>query len=110
MTGEIVTVEGQLFTGTQRFAIGAQVPMLYRLEKPNEARVALFIDNWIGPCIAAWWASRARRRLPGAALHSPRAGQIAGMKEKFDKEYYRRFYFDSRTAVVSRAEMKARAI
>ena len=30
------------------------------------------------------------------------------MKEKFDKEYYRRFYFDARTAVVSRVEMKAR--
>ena len=28
---------------------------------------------------------------------------------KFDKEYYRRFYLDPRTAVVSRAEMKARA-
>jgi hypothetical protein len=52
-TGEIVTVEGQLFTGTQRFAIGAQVPMLYRVEKPNEARVALFVDNWLGACIAA---------------------------------------------------------
>jgi len=53
VTGEIVTVEGQLFTGTQRFAIGSAVPMLYRVEKPNEARVALFIDNWLGPCIAA---------------------------------------------------------
>ena len=53
VTGEIVTVEGQFFTGTQRFAIGAQVPMLYRAQKPNEARVALFIDNWLGPCIAA---------------------------------------------------------
>ena len=27
----------------------------------------------------------------------------------FDREYYRRFYFDPRTAVVSRAEMRARA-
>jgi hypothetical protein len=27
--------------------------MLYRVEKPNEARVALFVDNWLGPCIAA---------------------------------------------------------
>jgi 2-polyprenyl-3-methyl-5-hydroxy-6-metoxy-1,4-benzoquinol methylase len=31
------------------------------------------------------------------------------MTARFDKEYYRRFYFDSRTAVTSRAEMKARA-
>ena len=31
------------------------------------------------------------------------------MSERFDREYYRRFYFDPRTAVVSRAEMRARA-
>jgi 2-polyprenyl-3-methyl-5-hydroxy-6-metoxy-1,4-benzoquinol methylase len=31
------------------------------------------------------------------------------MSERFDAAYYRRFYFDSRTAVVSRAEMRARA-
>ena len=52
-TGEIVTVEGQFFTGTQRFTTGAQVPMIYKVRKPNEARVALFVDNWLGPCIAA---------------------------------------------------------
>jgi hypothetical protein len=51
--GEIVTVEGQFFTTRQRFEIGAQVPMLYSAGKPNEARVALFVDNWIGPSIAA---------------------------------------------------------
>jgi len=53
VTGEIVTVEGQFFTGTQRFTTGAQVPMIYKVRKPNEARVALFVDNWLGPCIAA---------------------------------------------------------
>ena len=53
VTGEIVTVEGQFFTTTQRFEIGTQVPMLYKARKPNEARVALFVDNWIGPCVAA---------------------------------------------------------
>lgn len=53
VTGEIISVEGQFFTTRQRFAIGDQVPMLYRAQKPNEARVALFVDNWIGPCIAA---------------------------------------------------------
>ena len=53
-SGEIVTVEGQFFTGTQRFAIGEQVPMVYRVAKPNEARVALFMDNWLGPCVAAF--------------------------------------------------------
>ena len=30
------------------------------------------------------------------------------MAARFDKDYYQRFYFDSRTAVVSRAEMNAR--
>jgi len=54
MSGEIVTVEGQFFTGTQRFAIGEKVPMVYRAAKPNEARVALFMDNWLGPCIAVF--------------------------------------------------------
>jgi len=53
VTGEIVTVEGQFFTGTQRFAIGTQVPVVYKVRQPNEARVALFVDNWLGPCIAA---------------------------------------------------------
>ena len=52
-TGDIVTVEGQLSTGTQRFAIGARIPMVYLADKPNEARIALFVDNWIGPCIAS---------------------------------------------------------
>jgi hypothetical protein len=51
-TGEIVTVEGQFATGAQRFAIGAQIPMLYKVDHPNEARVALFLDNWLGPSIA----------------------------------------------------------
>ena len=31
------------------------------------------------------------------------------MSAQFDKEYYRRFYFDARTAVISKAEMRARA-
>ena len=31
------------------------------------------------------------------------------MSTNFDKDYYQRFYFDPRTAVVSRAEMNARA-
>jgi hypothetical protein len=53
VTGEIVTVEGQFFSAVKRFELGTQVPMVYRQQKPNEARVALFVDNWIGPCIAA---------------------------------------------------------
>jgi SAM-dependent methyltransferase len=31
------------------------------------------------------------------------------MSTRFDAEYYRRFYYDGRTAVTSRAEMRARA-
>jgi SAM-dependent methyltransferase len=31
------------------------------------------------------------------------------MSAQFDAAYYRKFYFDTRTAVISRAEMKARA-
>ena len=31
------------------------------------------------------------------------------MSTRFDRDYYRRFYYDSRTAVTSRAEMRARA-
>ena len=31
------------------------------------------------------------------------------MSERFDRDYYQRFYLDPRTAVVSRAEMRARA-
>ncbi len=52
-TGEIVTVEGQFFGKVKRFETGTQVPMIYKQYQPNEARVALFVDNWIGPTIAA---------------------------------------------------------
>jgi hypothetical protein len=52
-TGEIVTVAGQLAASSQRFAVGAQVPMVYKATKPMEARVGLFTDNWLGATIAA---------------------------------------------------------
>jgi len=51
-TGEIVTVAGQLAAATQRFAVGTPVPMIYKVSKPTEARVGLFVDNWLGACIA----------------------------------------------------------
>jgi hypothetical protein len=51
--GEIVTVSGQLAASTKRFAEGSQVPMIYKLARPTEARVGLFVDNWLGPSIAA---------------------------------------------------------
>jgi SAM-dependent methyltransferase len=41
-----------------------------------------------------------------AAARTPRGAPGA---RRFDREYYRRYYYDPRTAVVSRAEMRARA-
>ena len=29
------------------------MPLNYKVAKPTEARIALFTDNWLGPCIAA---------------------------------------------------------
>ena len=52
-SGEIVTVAGQLSAGSKRFAEGTQVPMVYKVSKPTEARIALFTDNWLGASIAA---------------------------------------------------------
>jgi hypothetical protein len=52
-TGEIVTVGGQLAGTSKRFEIGEKVPMVYDPQEPMHARVALFMDNWLGPCIAA---------------------------------------------------------
>jgi hypothetical protein len=52
-TGEIVTVAGQLAASSQRFAVGTQVPMVYKPSKPMDARVSLFVDNWLGATIAA---------------------------------------------------------
>ena len=52
-SGEIVTITGQLAAGSKRFAEGDQVPVLYKVSKPTEARVATFTDNWLGACAAA---------------------------------------------------------
>jgi hypothetical protein len=52
-TGEIITVGGQLAAGSKRFPEGTQVPMLYKVSKPTEARIALFTDNWLGATLAA---------------------------------------------------------
>jgi hypothetical protein len=50
--GSIVAVEGQLATSTERFAIGERIPIVYPLSNPQKARVALFVDNWLGPSVA----------------------------------------------------------
>src|SRR5262245_25939653 len=52
--GSIVTTSTQLAASSKRFAIGAQVPVIYDPARPTEgARIALFVDNWLGACIAA---------------------------------------------------------
>jgi len=53
VAGEIVTINGQLSTTSKRFAIGTKVPMVYKVGDPMQARVALFVDNWLGPGIAS---------------------------------------------------------
>jgi hypothetical protein len=70
-SGEIVTVAGQLSASSQRVPIGAQVPMIYKTNKPTEARVALFTDNWLGVCIALLVGPGACRRFLCAALGAP---------------------------------------
>jgi len=51
--GDIITTSGQLSAASKRFEIGAQVPVVYQRGKPTEARVALFVDNWLGASLAA---------------------------------------------------------
>jgi len=51
--GEIITVGGQMAGISRRFAIGEKVPMVYDPREPMHARVALFMDNWLGPLIAS---------------------------------------------------------
>jgi hypothetical protein len=50
--GEIITIDGQFAATHRRFAVGDKVPLNYKMEKPTEARIALFTDNWLGPSIA----------------------------------------------------------
>lgn len=52
-TGEIVTMSGQLAASSKRFAEGSKVPMIYKVSNPAEARIGLFVDNWLGACVAA---------------------------------------------------------
>ena len=51
--GDIITVSGQLAAGSKRFAEGTRVPVVYKVSKPTEARIASFTDNWLGASIAA---------------------------------------------------------
>lgn len=77
-SGDIITFEGQLATTTQRFTVGAAVPVIFSPGKPGEARLATFADNWLGPLASgiigflAFGAGifirrAAKRSLPGRA-------------------------------------------
>ena len=50
--GDIITVGSQVAGSSKRFEIGTQVPMIYKVSKPTDARLALFTDNWLAACIA----------------------------------------------------------
>jgi hypothetical protein len=51
-SGEIVTISGQVAATSRRFELGTQVPVLYKLTKPTDARLATFTDRWLGALIA----------------------------------------------------------
>jgi hypothetical protein len=50
--GDIVTFAGQLSTGSKRFAIGTEVPVVYPFGMPQQGRISTFTDNWLGAAIA----------------------------------------------------------
>jgi len=50
--GEIVTIDVQVSMTSRRFTLGETVPIDYKVAKPTDARVALFMDNWLGPLIS----------------------------------------------------------
>ncbi len=50
--GSIVAFEGQLATTTERFAVGSTIPIVYPVATPQKARVALFVDNWLGASVS----------------------------------------------------------
>jgi len=50
--GDIVTIAGQLSSGSKRFEIGAEVPVVYPFGLPMQARLSTFTDNWLGATIA----------------------------------------------------------
>ena len=76
VTGEIVTINGQLATPAPRFPIGTQVPVIYRRGAPMEGRIGLFTDNWLGATVAGvvalvafaagWLINRAAKREAAA--------------------------------------------
>jgi hypothetical protein len=81
-SGDIVSFDGQLATTTRRFAVGAEVPVVYPRSDTRQARLASFADNWLGViaataigllCLAAGiFIRRATRRgIGGSVLGGP---------------------------------------
>jgi hypothetical protein len=52
-SGDIVTIEGQLTSSSKRFALGAEVPVVYPREAPTKGRLDTYVDNWLGVTIAS---------------------------------------------------------
>ncbi len=73
--GDIVTFHGQMTYTAPRYTVGTEVPVLYRHGQPIEARIARFVDNWLGSTIAmvvgalclvaGWFVGRSTRRAHG---------------------------------------------
>src|SRR4051812_35169272 len=51
--GDIVTIAGQLSSGSKRFAVGAAGPVVYPFGMPTQPRISTFTDHWLGATIAA---------------------------------------------------------
>jgi hypothetical protein len=50
--GDIVTFAGQMSSGSKRFEIGTEVPVVYPFGLPQQGRISTFTDNWLGATIA----------------------------------------------------------
>jgi hypothetical protein len=51
-TGDIVTFHGQMAYTAPRYPVGSDIAVVYRPGAPVQARIARFVDNWLGPTIA----------------------------------------------------------
>lgn len=50
--GNIHTVAGQMGYTGKRYDVGTELPVVYKPEKPESARIATFVDNWLGATVA----------------------------------------------------------
>jgi hypothetical protein len=75
--GDIVTFEGQLATRSQRYALNSAIPVMYPRSAPQQARIATFTENWLGPAAAGVLGFLAfvagifiRRQARGTSVHA----------------------------------------